>query len=281
MDIGLAHFLTDYGMQPAELGRKVEERGFESLMLPEHTHIPVSRDTPYPGGGELPREYSHTLDPFAALAAIAAVTERIKIGTGVCLIIQRDPIVTAKEVASVDQISGGRFLFGVGAGWNREEMENHGTDYRTRFTRMRESVEAIKAIWTEDEAEYHGKIVDFDPIWCWPKPAAKPHPPVLVGGVGEKVLDRVVAYGDGWIPNRVKSPEDLAPRIAELQRRAEEAGRGPIPVTVFGAKSEVRLLERLRDAGVTRSLFYLPPGRPDEVEQALDRLAGVAAQWDG
>ena len=281
MDIGLAHFLTDYGMQPAELGRKVEERGFESLMLPEHTHIPVSRDTPYPGGGELPREYSHTLDPFAALAAIAAVTERIKIGTGVCLIIQRDPIVTAKEVASVDQISGGRFLFGVGAGWNREEMENHGTDYRTRFTRMRESVEAMKAIWTEDEAEYHGKIVDFDPIWCWPKPAQKPHPPVLVGGLGEKVLDRVVAYGDEWIPNRVRSPEDLGERIAELQRKADAAGRDPIPVTVFGAKPEARLLERLRNAGVTRSLFSLPAAPPDEVESALDRLAEVAAEWDG
>jgi probable F420-dependent oxidoreductase len=281
MDVGLAHFLTDYGMQPAELGRKVEERGFESLLLPEHTHIPASRDTPYPGGGELPPEYSHTLDPFAALAAIAAVTERIKIGTGVCLIIQRDPIVTAKEVASVDQISGGRFLFGVGAGWNREEMENHGTDYRTRFTRMRESVEAMKAIWTQDEAEYHGKIVDFDPVWCWPKPAQKPHPPVLVGGLGEKVLDRVVAYGDEWVPNRVQSPEDLGTRIAELQRRAEEAGRGPIPVTVFGAKPEVRLLERLKDAGVTRSLFYLPPGEPGEVERALDQLAEVAAQWDG
>jgi probable F420-dependent oxidoreductase len=281
MDVGLAHFLTDYGMRPAELGRKVEERGFESLMLPEHTHIPASRDTPYPGGGELPPEYSHTLDPFAALAAIAAVTERIRIGTGVCLIIQRDPIVTAKEVATVDQISGGRFLFGIGAGWNREEMENHGTDYRTRFTRMRESVEAMKAIWTEDEAEYHGKIVDFDPIWCWPKPAQKPHPPVLVGGLGEKVLDRVVAYGDEWIPNRVKSPEELGERIAELQRRAEDAGRGPIPVTVFGAKPEVRLLERLRDAGVTRSLFYLPPGDPGEVERALDQLAGVAAEWAG
>jgi probable F420-dependent oxidoreductase len=281
MDVGLAHFLTDYGMRPAELGRKVEERGFESLMLPEHTHIPASRDTPYPGGGELPREYSHTHDPFAALAAIAAVTERIRIGTGVCLIIQRDPIVTAKEVATVDQISGGRFLFGIGAGWNREEMENHGTDYRTRFTRMRESVEAMKAIWTEDEAEYHGKIIDFDPIWCWPKPAQKPHPPVLVGGLGEKVLDRVVAYGNEWIPNRVKSPEELASRIADLQRRAEEAGRGPIPVTVFGAKPEVRLLERLRDAGVTRSLFYLPPGDPGEVERGLDELAGVAAEWAG
>jgi probable F420-dependent oxidoreductase len=281
MDVGLAHFLTDYGMDPVTLGRAVEERGFESLFLPEHTHIPVSRDTPYPGGGELPREYSHTHDPFAALAAIAAVTQRIKIGTGVCLIIQRDPIVTAKEVATIDRLSGGRFQFGVGAGWNREEMENHGTDYKTRFTRMRESVEAMKKIWTEDEAEYHGKLVDFDPIWCWPKPAQTPHPPVLVGGLGEKVLDRVVAYGDAWIPNRVKSPEDLGERIAELQRRAEAAGRERMPVTVFGAKPEVRLLERLKGAGVTRALFYLPAAEPGEVERALDGLAEVAAEWAG
>jgi probable F420-dependent oxidoreductase len=281
MDLGLAHFLTDYGMQPAELGRRVEERGFESLLFPEHTHIPVSRDTPYPGGTELPPEYGHTLDPFGALAAVAAVTERLKLGTGVCLIIQRDAIVTAKEVATVDHISGGRFLFGIGAGWNREEMENHGTDYRTRFTRMRESVEAMKAIWAQDQAEYHGKIIDFDPIWCWPKPVQKPHPPVLVGGRGEKVIERVLAYGDEWIPNRVKSPEELGERIAELQRRAEAAGRGPIPVTVFGAKPEVRVLERLRHAGVTRSLFYLQPGDPDEVERGLDELVKVAAQWDG
>jgi probable F420-dependent oxidoreductase len=281
MDIGLAHFLTDYGMPPDDLARGVEERGFESLFLPEHTHIPVSRDTPYPEGGELPREYSHTLDLFSALSVIAYVTERIKIGSGVCLIIQRDPIITAKEVAAVDRISNGRFLFGVGAGWNREEMENHGTDYRTRFTRMRESVEAMKAIWVEDEAEYHGKIVDFDPIWCWPKPVQKPHPPVLIGGVGERVLDRVVAYGDEWIPGSVKRPEALGERIAELQRRAEAAGREPIPVTVWGAKPEVRLLERLKNAGVTRSLFYLPAGEPGEIERELDRLAKVAAQWDG
>ena len=281
MELGLAHFLTDYGMQPTELGPMVEERGFGSLLLPEHTHIPASRDTPYPGGGELPPEYSHTLDPFAALAAIAAVTTRLRIGTGVCLVIERDPIVTAKEVATIDHASGGRFLFGVGAGWNIEEMRNHGTDPKTRFRRMRESIEAMKAIWTEDEAEYHGRIVDFDPVWCWPKPVQKPHPPVLVGGVGEKVIDRVLAYGDEWIPNRVKDPGELGERIAELQRRAEAAARGQIPVTVFGAKPEVRLLERLKDAGVTRSLFYLPPGEPGEVERALDQLAEVAAQWDG
>ena len=195
--------------------------------------------------------------------------------------IQRDPIVTAKEVATLDHISDGRFLFGVGAGWNREEMQNHGTDPATRFRRMRESVEAMKAIWTQDEAEYHGRIIDFDPIWSWPKPVQKPHPPVLVGGLGDKVYDRVVAYGDEWIPNRVQNPEALGERIAELQRRAEAAGRDPIPVTVFGAKPEVRLLERLRTAGVTRSLFYLPPVEPAEIERQLDQLAEVAAAWAG
>ena len=281
MELGLAHFATDYGMQPAELARRAEELGFESLFFPEHTHIPASRDTDYPGGGELPREYSHIIDPFVGLAAAAAATERLKVGTGVCLIIERDPIVTAKEVATLDLISGGRFLFGVGAGWNVEEMRNHGTDPDTRFRRMRESVEAMKAIWTEDEAEYHGRIIDFGPIWSWPKPVQKPHPPVLVGGLGEKVYDRVVAYGDEWIPNRVKSPEQLGERIEELQRRAEAAGRERIPVTVFGAKAEVRLLERLKAAGVTRSLFYVQAREADEVERHLEELGKVAAEWGG
>ena len=281
MELGLAILLTDYSIQPARLGSLAEEAGFESLFLAEHTHIPVSRETPYPGGDELPREYSHTVDPFVGLAAAAAVTERLKLGTGVCLVIERDPILTAKEVATLDHISDGRFLFGVGAGWNKEEMANHGTDPATRWRVMRERVEAMKAIWTQDEAEYHGRFADFDPIWSWPKPVQKPHPPVLVGGVGEKVLDRVVAYGDGWIPNRVKSPEELAPRIEELQKRAEAAGREPIPVTVFGAKPEVRLLERLKAAGVTRSLFYVRPEEPSEVERQLDELAKVAAEWAG
>jgi probable F420-dependent oxidoreductase len=264
-----------------EVGRLLEAHGFESLFLPEHTHIPVSRETPYPGGGELPPEYSHTLDPFVALGAVAAVTERLKLGTGVCLVIERDPIVTAKEVSTLDHLSGGRFLFGVGAGWNIEEMRNHGTDPSTRLRRMRESVEAMKAIWTQEEAEYHGKLIDFDPIWIWPKPVQKPHPPVLVGGLGDKVYDRVVAYGDEWIPNRVQRPEALGDRIQELQRRADAAGRGPIPVTVFGAKPEVRLLERLRAAGVTRSLFYLLPGASDAGERQLDQLTEVKAEWAG
>jgi probable F420-dependent oxidoreductase len=281
MELGLAILLTDYSIQPARLGSLAEERGFESLFLAEHTHIPVSRETPYPGGTELPREYSHTVDPFVGLAAAAAVTKRLKVGTGVCLVIERDPIVTAKEVATLDHVSGGRFLFGVGAGWNKEEMRNHGTDPSKRWGLMRERVEAMKAIWTQDEAEYHGRYVDFDPIWSWPKPVQKPHPPVLVGGVGDKVLDRVVAYGDEWIPNRVKNPEELGERIAELQRRAEAAGRERIPVTVFGAKAEQRLLERLEGAGVNRSLFYVRPDEPAEVERQLDELAEVAAAWAG
>src|ERR687884_170253 len=234
VDFGVAIFPTDYAIDPVALGRLAEERGFESLLFPEHTHIPTSRRTPYRGGGELPRQYSHTYDPFVALGAAAAVTERIRLGTGICLIIQRDPIVTAKEVASLDRLSGGRFLFGVGAGWNEEEMENHGTDPRRRFGIMRERVEAMKAIWTSDEAEYHGRYVDFDPIWSWPKPLQEPHPPILVGGTGERVLDRVVAFGDGWLPNRVDDPGALNRRIEELSRRAERAGRGRIPVTVFG-----------------------------------------------
>jgi probable F420-dependent oxidoreductase len=219
MELGLAILLTDYSISPAALGASAEERGFESLFLAEHTHIPVSRETPYPGGAELPREYSHTIDPFVGLAAAATATVRLKVGTGVCLVIERDPIVTAKEVATLDNVSGGRFLFGVGAGWNKEEMRNHGTDPKTRWGVMRERIEAMKAIWTQEEAEYHGRYVDFDPIWSWPKPVQEPHPPVLVGGVGDKVLDRVVAYGDEWIPNRVKDPDELGVRIAELPRR--------------------------------------------------------------
>ena len=281
MELGLTALLADYSIDPARLGRLTEDAGFESLFLAEHTHIPVSRESPWPAGGELPREYSHTVDPFVALAAAAAVTERIGLGTGVCLVVERDPIVTAKEVATLDQLSGGRFLFGVGAGWNLEEMRNHGTDPRTRFTLMRERVEAMKAIWTQDEPEYHGRFVDFDPIWSWPKPLQRPHPPVLVGGAGEKVFERVLAYGDEWFPNRVQSPEALGKRIAELQGLAAAAGRDPVPVTVFGARPEARLLDRLRDAGATRALFLLRPEEPESVERQVEDLVGVAAAWAG
>jgi probable F420-dependent oxidoreductase len=269
MDIGLALFPTDYTIAPARVARLAEERGFVALLFPEHTHIPVSRDTPYPGGGELPPEYSHTHDLFVAMSMAAAVTERIQIGSGVCLVIQRDPIITANAVASLDALSGGRVLFGVGAGWNREEMAHHGTNPDRRFKVMRERIEAMKTIWTHDEAEYHGEFVDFSPIWCWPKPAQKPHPPVLVGGTGERVIERVLAYGDEWMPNRVTDPEALGARIEELRGRA---GR-PVPVSVFGAKPDPAFLERLAAVGVERAYVYLRPQEPDAVERQLDGYA--------
>jgi probable F420-dependent oxidoreductase len=280
LEFGLAMFPTDYAIDPVALGRLAEERGFESLWFPEHTHIPVERATPYPAGGDLPQEYWHTHDPFVALSAVAATTERLKVGTGICLIVERDPITTAKEVASLDLLSGGRFLFGIGAGWNREEMANHGTDPRTRFTLMRERVEAMKAIWTEDEAEYHGRFVDFDPLWSFPKPAQKPHPPVIVGGNGEKVLDRVLAFGDEWMPNRVQD-EQLRERLADLRRRTEEAGRPPIPVTVYGASRKPDVLERWADLGVKRAVYWLPSVEAGEVERRVDEIVGFVEQYRG
>jgi probable F420-dependent oxidoreductase len=280
LKFGVAMFPTDYAIEPAALARLAEDRGFESLWFPEHTHIPVSRESPWPGGAELPRMYSHTHDPFVALATAAAVTERIRLGTGICLVVERDPIITAKEVASLDRLSGGRFLFGVGAGWNREEMANHGTDPDRRFGIMRERIEAMKAIWAEDEAEYHGRYVDFDPIWSWPKPVQVPHPPVLVGGSGERVLDRVLRFGDEWMPNRVDDDVLLA-RVAELNRRAEQAGRGPIPVTVYGASRDAARLERWARGGVTRAVYWLQPAEAGEVERAIDEVAAFAASHRG
>jgi probable F420-dependent oxidoreductase len=280
VDLGVAFFPTDFGVDIAALARLVEERPLYALFVAEHTHIPVSRETPHPSGAVLPDQYSHTHDPFVALSFAAAATERIKIGTGVCLLVERDPIVTAKEVASLDRLSGGRFLFGIGAGWNREEMRNHGTDPSRRFSLMRERVEAMKAIWTQDEAEYHGEHVDFDPIWSWPKPVQKPHPPVVVGGNGAKVLDRVLAYGDEWMPNRVKA-EDFVARLDELRRRADEAGRAPIPVTVYGASRKPEVLEEWVEHGLTRAVYWLPPGDAATVEQALDQAVGYVEQYRG
>jgi probable F420-dependent oxidoreductase len=275
---GVAIFPADFAVDPASLAQMAEERGFESLFMPEHTHIPASRRTPYPAGGELPAEYSHTLDPFVALTAAATATERIKVATGICLVVERDPITTAKEVASLDHVSGGRFLFGVGAGWNEEEMENHGTDPRRRFGLMAERVEAMKEIWTQDEASYHGRYVDFEPIWSWPKPVQKPHPPVLVGGNGPKVLDRVLAFGDEWLPNRVGDSGQFLGRVAELQERAREAGRGPIPVTLLGTPRPPETLERFARGGIDRFVWWLPAGPPDEVERVLDEYAEAARQ---
>ncbi len=256
-----------------------EERGFESLFFPEHTHIPASRETPYPIGGELPPEYSRTYDPFVALTAAAGSTSRLLVATGICLVIERDPIITAKEVASVDRLSGGRFLFGVGAGWNLEEMRNHGTDAAGRFGVMRERIEAMKAIWSSDEATYVGEHVKFDRIWCWPKPLQQPHPPILVGGNGPRVLDRVLAYGDEWMPNRVKDDEMLV-RIAELTARAEQTGRPPVPVTVMGLMRDPTRIERLEDAGVHRGVFWVP-SVAEEIEPTMDRYAALTREYAG
>jgi probable F420-dependent oxidoreductase len=278
MKFGIAVFPTDDAADPGTIARLVEERGFESLFFPEHTHIPASRRTPFPGGGELPDQYSHTLDPFVALTAAATATERLLVATGICLVVERDPITTAKEVASLDRVSGGRFLFGIGAGWNEEEMENHGTDPRRRFGLMRERIEDMKEIWTKDEAEYHGRYVDFDPIWSWPKPVQKPHPPILIGGNGAKVLERVLAYGDEWMPNRIADEKAFFARVAELQERAHAAGRGSIPVTFSGAPPKADVIDRLADAGIHRCVFYVRPAPADEIERHIDKRAALVAR---
>ncbi len=275
MDFGISFFSTDETFDPPTMARMVEERGFESLFVAEHTHIPASRETPYPAGIELPREYWHTYDPFVALTAAAAATESLKVGTAICLVVERDPITTAKEVASIDRISGGRFIFGVGAGWNVEEMANHGTDASKRFGLMRERVEAMKAIWTQDDAEYHGKRVDFDPIWSWPKPLQDPHPPVLVGGNGRTVYDRVLAFGDGWLPNRIGDDEKIIARVEKLQRLGKEAGRDSVPVTMQLAPRDPELLERYERAGVTRAVYMLPAADAETVEAKLDKFTAA------
>lgn len=276
MEFGVCHFPTDYGMRPDDLAAAAEQRGFESLLFCEHTHIPVSRRTPYPLGGELPKRYVRTYDPFVACTAAAAATTTLKVGTGVCLVVERDPIVTAKEVASIDRLSGGRFLFGVGAGWNLEEMANHGTDPRTRMALLAERVGAMRAIWTSEAAEYHGRFVDFDPIWSYPKPIQSPLP-VLVGGMGPTTEDRVLAFGDGWLAMSVTSGylDEFAGRVNRLQQHAADAGRDPIPVSLFGGSSKPGMAERYAAAGIDRVLYRLPDGDDAEVTAALDEFAGA------
>jgi probable F420-dependent oxidoreductase len=273
---GLGFFPTAEAMPPGELGRLAEERGHESLFFAEHTHIPAARHSPYPAGGELPPKYARTYDPFVACTAVAAATSRLRVGTGICLVVERDPIVTAKEVASVDRLSGGRFEFGVGAGWNREEMENHGTDPRRRMAVLAERVEAMKAIWSEDEASYHGELVDFESIWCWPKPAQYPHPPILVGGNGPTVIDRVLRFGDAWFPNYGNRRRFLE-GIEELRSRAER----PIEVQVMSAPAEPMKLEELAELGVTRAAHWLPSGKRSAIEPELERWEAAIAQLYG
>jgi probable F420-dependent oxidoreductase len=259
-------------MRVDDLARAVEERGYESLWFPEHTHIPVSRRSPWPGGPTLPKEYSHTHDLFVALATAAAVTTRIKVGSGICLLVERDPITTAKEVASVDFLSRGRMLFGIGGGWNAEEMEDHGTDFRARWKVLRERVEAMKRIWAEDEPSFEGEFVKFEPLWSWPKPVQKPHPPVLLGGHGRRALERVVRYCDGWLPIGVRAG-DLKASIGELRALAREKGRDPdtISVSVYGAPMDAETLGHLRDVGVGRAIFALPSAEADKLLPLLDR----------
>jgi probable F420-dependent oxidoreductase len=279
MHYGLCHFPTDYAMSFPDLARAAEERGFESLWVAEHSHIPVSRKTPFPGGGELPKMYYDTLDPFVALAAAASVTTRIKLGTGVCLVIQRDPIHTAKEVASLDLLSKGRFLFGVGNGWNLEEMANHGTrEPERRGTLLRERIEAMQAIWREKEAEYHGTYVNFEPIFAWPKPVQKPHPPIHVGGAWPHAAKRAVKYGSGWIP--VGDAEGAMRKLPEFRELAAKAGRDPasLEVSVYYCAPDPALLTRMRDAGIARAVFGVPSEPAEKVLPLLDRYREVAAQ---
>ncbi|RCW40768.1 putative F420-dependent oxidoreductase [Halopolyspora algeriensis] len=270
MKFGISTFVTDEGIAPAELGKALEERGFDSMFLAEHTHIPASRETPYPGGEPLPRIYYRTLDPFVSLTAAATATEHLLVATGIALVIERDPITTAKEVASLDHISGGRVIFGVGAGWNREEMRNHGTDPARRGALMDERIRAMREIWARDEAEFHGEHVDFDPIHSWPKPVQQPHPPIYVGGESERSVARVAEYGGGWLPRA--GTEDLGARI---ERVREQAGRR-VPVSVYAAPHDASTLEDYAQAGVDRVLFYLPTKPRDATLEYLDRLAETA-----
>ena len=257
MQIGAAMFFTDYSMSAAELAQACEARGFESVWAPEHSHIPLARNSPFPSGGELPKQYSQVMDPFVTLSAAAAVTKTIKLGTGVCLVIQRDPIQTAKSVASLDQVSGGRFLFGVGGGWNAEEMQ---------------------AIWTEDAAEYHGEFVDFGPMAAWPKPLQKPYPPVIVGGMFPHAARRALRYGNGWIPHsRRPQYEDVTDFLPQFRQMAAEAGRDltQVPVTVWGIPEDPDRLRRYEDQGVARGVVQLAAANADTIMPILDRWAGL------
>ncbi|MBI4693993.1 MAG: LLM class F420-dependent oxidoreductase [Gammaproteobacteria bacterium] len=275
-------YATDYAMRPDDFAVACEERGFESVWYPEHTHIPVSRRTPFPGGGELPREYSHIHDPFIALAAAATATKHIKIATGVCLVIERDPIVLAKEVATLDMLSRGRFMFGIGAGWNAEEMENHGTPFAERWKVLEERLEAMKKIWTEEAAEYHGKYVSFDPLWSWPKPVQKPYPPIVMGASTPYGRERVARYCDGWVPLDMMV-EDLPAAIADLHARLRRHGRRPedVEISIFWAPDDPDKLRRYQDLGVDRAILAVPALDDDATLKLLDRYSSLRQQLGG
>jgi len=270
MKTGVLIFATDYTIQMDELAKELEDRGFESLLVPEHTHIPASRKSAWPGGADLPKEYSHTYDPFVALSFAAAATKTLKLGTGICLLPQRDTITTAKSVASLDRMSGGRFLFGIGGGWNVEEMQQHGTQYNERFAKMKEQVLAMKMLWSEEEAEFHGQHVNFEATWQHPKPLQTP-PPVILGGETDYTLRRVVDYCEGWLP-RARHGFDAAENIARLKNIADEAGRdmATLSVSVFGAPADQAILDSYRTAGIDRAILPLPSANRDKVLSILD-----------
>jgi probable F420-dependent oxidoreductase len=275
MKYGVMNFATAEGMHPAALAVAAEERGFDSLWLAEHSHIPASRESPWPGGDELPQMYYDAMDPFVALAMAAQATTTLKVATGICLVIQRDPIQTAKEVASLDVLSGGRFLFGVGGGWNREEMANHGTAFKGRWKLLRERIEAMKAIWASDVASYDGDNVTFDEIIANPKPVQKPHPPIHVGGAYPQGMRRAIRYGDGWMPIIGRGDEDFAALATEFRQAATDAGRDPdsLELSLYGASADRDLLARLRDGGIDRVVFGVPPAGDNDVVALLDIYA--------
>lgn len=276
---GVNMFPTDTAIQPIELARAVEERNLDSLFFPEHTHIPASRATPFPGGGELPEMYWRSHDPFVALSACAAVTERIRLGTGICLVIERDPITLAKEVASLDVISNGRLILGIGAGWNREEMENHGANYQKRWQEVREKILAMREIWTNEEAEFHGEFVDFEPIWSYPKPLQAGGPPIWIGANSKWVFDRIADYADGWMPIGglgSGNMERLTEALAAKGRKVED-----LDLALFGAPTDYDALRGRLEQGFDELIFGLPPAGADKVLPILDNLAELVAKIRG
>src|SRR5258707_1089583 len=277
MRVGAFYFPTDYGNKHSELGRALEDSGLAPLFVPEHTNIRVGSRTPFPGGGELPKRYAHTHDPFVGLAFAAAATKKLIVGTGICLVPQHEPIVTAKPIATLDQLSNGRFVFGIGGGWNVDEMENHGARYETRFKMMREYVLAMKALWTEDEASYHGEFVNFDPVWSWPKPAQRPHPPIILGGESDHTLRRGIDYCDGWFP-RPRGGYDVVRGVGRWGGRGREKGRNPATLTtiVFGAPNDAKVLEGYEKAGIQSALLAIPDDSRDEILRYLDKIAPLA-----
>jgi len=276
---GITMFPTDYAIQPVALAQAAESRGFDSLFFPEHTHIPVSRATPFPGGGDLPKMYWHTHDPFVALGACAAATTDIRLGTGICLVIERDPITLAKEIASVDMISEGRFVLGIGAGWNREEMENHGANYRQRWAEVREKVLAMKAIWSEDEPEYHGEFVNFDPIWSYPKPVQAGGPPIWIGANSKWVFDRVAEYADGWMPIGGLGSGNMEKMTEALQSRGRKIA--DLDLALFGAPTDADQLKGRIEQGFDELIFNLPAAPAEEILPQLDKLAELASSLRG